>query len=374
MKKRIAWYGTPLIMAGVFVFVQVCGSGATVAAANGPAGAKATPMHSPVPGVCLGWFVQQQQGQQAGSPIKPGGQQTGGAGVTIGHADKTPPPTPEQMADICNKRATLSQQQTKLQDAVASDHTLMQWAGSDFQKNASDFNEWANRLTEEQRNAIEEQAKGALNMGGAALSGDVEEFLSEEIKWAASNAYDAATGQLDKAKLNNLTKMNLGELKILKREQDQMKQDVLSLKSVSAQLQGLAPCDTTKLVKKEPTQESSSAQQVASKAAAPAATATAAKGGSHALMWILGGGAAAGGAAYAAGKLIAGACSNSQAIADLEQEQQLCTANTVACQNAANQSAQAVTSYCSCLGKAPPGASTTIDQELAALQSGAGCQ
>src|SRR6202035_5830813 len=77
-------------------------------------------------------------------------------------------------------------------------------------------------------------------------------FLGKELPWTARNVVNASNDLIYNYKVKNLLRMTDQQLETLKRQQDQMKQDVLHLKDVNTQLKGAPACDTTKLVAKEP--------------------------------------------------------------------------------------------------------------------------
>lgn len=256
---------------------------------------------------------------QAGSPISPGGQSIGGAGITQGAPDMSP----EQMAAVCNKFNSLTQQQEKLKDALDSDYAEMKWARAYFQKNSAEFEAW-NQLvqTMDQFHEAQENFEQAMDAKDAAtVLAQPETAVEVAMGKLASmdfnaplNATEAINGQEAKAGIQSLSGATEKHLKLLAREQSQMKHDALALKGVASQVQamGSAPCDSTKLVKSSHPQ--TNAAETTASAAKGSVPASAMKAGSasHARLIagvLLVGGGAAGAAAYELGKSVKAASS-----------------------------------------------------------------
>jgi hypothetical protein len=228
-----------------------------------------------------------QQNPPAGTPITGGGQPISGPGVTQGQPDFTP----DQMAVICNKRAKWEPKQTDLKDAVARDYAAIKWAGQDFQQKSSAMDAWGEHFSESEKEVIQHNVEGMLNISKAVVDLDEKDFLLEEIAWTKDMVVDAVTGQIDQAAFNHLTQMTEDQLKTLKAETEQLKNDTAALKGVNAQLEGVPQCDSTKLVVKEPAPPASSGST-------PTPPPTAAPKSNHAGLIV--GGVVVGGAAAAA--------------------------------------------------------------------------
>ncbi len=291
----------------------------------------------------------QQQSQQPPPPISSGGQPTGGTGITQEQADITP----EQMAEICNKRAVLQRRHDSLQEAVNSDYSTMNWAGADFQKETSDFEGWASRVEDTQRIREEREAiEDALRPGSMAIEiakeGPLIALLKEEVSWAYFNVLDAATGQIQKHKIEALSRMTEDQLKMLKQQQYQMKQDVLSFKEVSTKLQGLASCDTTKLVIKEPGPE----QPTQTASATPAKTPRSTSPAHHGHTGLIVGGVLAGVGVVGVAAAVAAKSNSSASCSSLENQ---CSNLVSQCLNqhissACSQINSACSQSCQCQG------------------------
>ncbi len=222
--------------------------------------------------------------------------------------------SPDEMAAICNKRAVLTGQYDSLRSAVDSDYSAMRWTQTFFQTKVDQFNWWANftqnyNSFKEARDSVSDALKPGLFAIEAVKEGPVLAILKQDIEWTTFNVMDAATGQVSKARLQALEQMTEDQLKQLKTQQDQMKKDIQALKDVSAQLQPLPACDTTKLIPKEPQQPVSPSQNATvvgtpqtPPAAPPAQQVVSTPSGNHTgLVLLVGGLGAAGAVAYAAG-------------------------------------------------------------------------
>lgn len=174
--------------------------------------------------------------------------------------------TPERMAEICNRRTALTQQQARLADEVASEELAMRDLYADFQKNAaaadwwSEFGSKAKKYDDGINGALEKLdplgklAKGAGKIPtseGTLEMPELEDYLiiaRGMVAWTA----DFAKLTMSHA-VSGLDKDTTAKLQELQTLESHFTKGLGALRQVNQGLVPLPACDTTQLVKAEST-------------------------------------------------------------------------------------------------------------------------
>jgi hypothetical protein len=302
--------------------------------------------------------------------------------------------TPDQMADICNKRASLGDQQAKLADAVPTDKLELQTLYQQFQKNAANAQWWGdylnkvNKDSEQINHALDkldplDQLKKVLKTPdvqtptgststiptstvpseeiGEKLSSPLEEL--DDYKTIAQGVVawvDDISAIAGNIKINQTDATITNDLSTLQTWGKKLVDDLANFQRVNQALAALPACDTTKLVQKEPSPSNASpSSSTDSSSTPPPAKQAATSSGNHAgliLGTVLVGGALVGGVAAAesmshAATTTSGSSSGGNCSAATQNCNNLATEclndhNTTACQ----QMDAACTQMCQCDG------------------------